>query len=132
MKRERNAKLCPADRPFALVGSEDRGLILTALNGAASRAGLFPGLGLADARAQAQTAAAAVAEKAHAEIEASKERFQREMALEAAKVKAEIRREAVELTLAAAGRVIGKSLNAADHARLAEEALRDAESVAQG
>jgi protein ImuB len=51
LKRTRNGKLCPADRPFALVGSEDRGLILTALNGAASRAGLFPGLGLADARA---------------------------------------------------------------------------------
>jgi protein ImuB len=51
LKQERNGKPCPVDRPFALVGSEDRGLMLTALNGAALRAGLFPGLGLADARA---------------------------------------------------------------------------------
>jgi protein ImuB len=51
LKRERSGKPCPVDRPFALVGSEDRGLMLTALNGAASRAGLYPGLGLADARA---------------------------------------------------------------------------------
>lgn len=87
---------------------------------------------VAEARAQAQKAAADVAEKAHAEIDASRERFQREMALEAAKVKAEIRREAVELTLAAASRVIGKSLSGADHSRLADEALRDAESVARG
>src|SRR5262245_5612829 len=51
LKRERNGKPYPVDRPFALVGSEDRGLVLTALNAAASRAGLFTGLGLADARA---------------------------------------------------------------------------------
>lgn len=85
-----------------------------------------------EARAQAQKAASDVAEKAHAEIQASRERFQREMALEAAKVKDEIRREAVELTLAAASRVIGKTLTGADHSRLADEALRDAESVARG
>ena len=36
---------------FALVGSEDRGLVLTALNRAAGNAGLIPGMGLADARA---------------------------------------------------------------------------------
>ena len=86
---------------------------------------------VADSRAQAQKAASDVAAKAQAEIEESKERFQREMSLEAAKAKAEIRREAVALTLAAASRVIGKNLTGADHARLAEEALRDAESVAK-
>lgn len=37
--------------PFALIGSENRGLILTAINAASAREGLFPGLGLADARA---------------------------------------------------------------------------------
>ena len=47
----RNGKPFPVDRPFALVGSEDRGLVLTALNAAAMRAGLIPGMGLADARA---------------------------------------------------------------------------------
>ena len=46
-----NGKPFPVDRPFALVGSADRGLVLTALNAAAMRAGLIPGMGLADARA---------------------------------------------------------------------------------
>ncbi|HCL61090.1 MAG TPA: hypothetical protein DIC31_01200, partial [Rhizobiales bacterium] len=41
----------PADRPFALVGSEERGLVLTAVNAESVRQGLAPGLGLADARA---------------------------------------------------------------------------------
>lgn len=36
---------------MALVGNEERGLVLTALNAAGLREGLFPGLGLADARA---------------------------------------------------------------------------------
>ena len=51
LKLMRNGKPFPVDRPFALVGSEDRGLLLTALNAAALREGLSPGLGLADARA---------------------------------------------------------------------------------
>ncbi len=44
-------KSVPADRPFALVGSEERGLVLTAVNAASIRQDLAPGLGLADARA---------------------------------------------------------------------------------
>jgi protein ImuB len=51
LKLTRNGNPFPVDRPFALVGSEDRGLLLTALNRAALHAGLSPGLGLADARA---------------------------------------------------------------------------------
>jgi len=39
------------DRPLALVGNEERGLVLTAVNAASVNQGLFPGLGLADARA---------------------------------------------------------------------------------
>jgi len=39
------------DRPFALVGSEERGLVLTAVNAASLSQGLYSGLGLADARA---------------------------------------------------------------------------------
>jgi protein ImuB len=39
------------DRPLALVGNEERGLILTAVNAASVREGLYPDLGLADARA---------------------------------------------------------------------------------
>ena len=84
---------------------------------------------VAEARGAAQKAAADVAAKAEAEIEASRERFQREMRLEADKVRAEIRREAVEITLAAASRLIGRHLSGPDHARLVEESLRDAESV---
>ena len=41
LKLTRNGKPFPVDRPFALVGSEDRGLVLTALNAAAMRAGLI-------------------------------------------------------------------------------------------
>ena len=58
----RNGKPFPVDRPFALVGSEDRGLLLTALNAAAMREGLSPGLGLADARAICPPLATAPAE----------------------------------------------------------------------
>ena len=44
-------KFIPDDRPFALVGSEERGLVLTAVNAPCFRTGLAAGLGLADARA---------------------------------------------------------------------------------
>jgi protein ImuB len=60
--RERRGELIPGDRPFALVGSEERGLVLTALNAAAMRAGLSAGLGLADARAICPSLATAPAE----------------------------------------------------------------------
>lgn len=51
LKREKGGALHPADVPFALIGGEERGLVLTAINEAAGRASLYPGLGLADARA---------------------------------------------------------------------------------
>jgi len=51
LKREKKGKPFPVDRPFALVGSEERELVLTALNATAMGAGLIPGLGLADSRA---------------------------------------------------------------------------------
>ena len=54
LQRERtaNGETPLADnRPFALVGSEEHGLVLTAVNAASRDQGLFPGLGLADARA---------------------------------------------------------------------------------
>jgi protein ImuB len=62
LKRMRNGKPCPVDRPSALVGSADRGLVLTALNATALRSGLIPGLGLADARAICPLLATALAE----------------------------------------------------------------------
>ena len=48
---KRSGKALPDDRPFALVGSEERGLLLTAVNAASADQGLSPGMGLADARA---------------------------------------------------------------------------------
>jgi protein ImuB len=53
LKRERAARgeHFPADRPLALIGNEERGLFLTALNEAGEREGLSAGLCLADARA---------------------------------------------------------------------------------
>ena len=53
LKRERTASDAPLedDRPLALVGNEERGLVLSAVNAASLGQGLFPGLGLADARA---------------------------------------------------------------------------------
>lgn len=54
LKRERTEKdeaPLPDDRPFALVGSEERGLVLTAVNAASLNEGLGEGFGLADARA---------------------------------------------------------------------------------
>lgn len=86
---------------------------------------------VAESRVAAAKAAADIEAKAHAEIEASKDRFQREMALEAEKVRSEIRKDVVDLTLAAAAKLLGRSLSPADQRRLAEESLRDAESVAR-
>ena len=54
LKRERTASGAtpqPDDQPFALVGSDARGLKLTAVNARSLRDGLTPGLRLADARA---------------------------------------------------------------------------------
>lgn len=53
LKRERTASdaLLEDDRPLALVGNEERGLVLSAVNAASLGQGLYPGLGLADARA---------------------------------------------------------------------------------
>jgi len=48
---KRAGKALTDDRPFALIGSEERGLLLTAVNGASAAQGLIPGMGLADARA---------------------------------------------------------------------------------
>ena len=54
LKRERAASggtAIPDNRPFALVGSDARGLKLTAVNARSLRDGLLPGVSLADARA---------------------------------------------------------------------------------
>lgn len=51
LKREKKDEPFPDKLPFALVGSDERQLLLTAINGAAARKGLYAGLSLADARA---------------------------------------------------------------------------------
>jgi len=86
---------------------------------------------ITESRVAAKVAADEITAKAVTEIGAQRDRVKRELALEADKVKADLRAGAVELTLMAAGKLIGKSLTAADQRRLAEEALADAESVAR-
>ncbi|MCE9637211.1 MAG: ATP synthase F0 subunit B [Planctomycetes bacterium] len=86
---------------------------------------------VAEARVAAKKAAADVIAKAQIDIEASRERFEREMRLEVEKVRDEIRKETVDITLAATAKMLGRSVTSSDHRRLAEEALHDAESVAR-
>ena len=86
---------------------------------------------LVAARESAKVAADEITSKAQAEIDAQRDRVKRELALESEKAKAELRAGAVELTLQAAGKLIGKAMTAEDQRRLAEEALADAEAVAR-
>jgi F-type H+-transporting ATPase subunit b len=87
---------------------------------------------VSEARASAKNAADDILRRASEEVEAQRQRFQRETDLMVDKARDELRRDAVELTLAATARLIGRSLTDADHRRLAEESLREAESVAGG
>ncbi len=86
---------------------------------------------IASARTSAQTAAAEITEKAQSEIEATRDRAKRELALEADKARSALRADAVELTIDAASKLLGRSLSDDDHRRLAEEALADAARVAR-
>ena len=84
-----------------------------------------------DARNAAKSAEAEILAKATAEVEAQRERFTRETQLAIDKAKADLRRETVELTIEATAKLLGRSMSGADDRRLAEQALRDAESVAR-
>lgn len=86
---------------------------------------------VAEARSAAQNATADLMKKAHDEIEAQRERFTRETQLMVDKARADLRRETVDLTLEATARLLGASVSDAEHRRLAEQALRDAEAVAR-
>ncbi len=86
---------------------------------------------IAASRQSAQTAADEIIAKAQAEIGAERDRAKREIALESQKASAELRAAAVELTINAAAKLIGRSLSGDDHRRLAEQALGDAETVAR-
>jgi len=64
---------------------------------------------------------------AQKEIAAEKERAKREISLERAKAVDELRKAAVDMTLEAAGRVLGRELTGADQRRLAGEVLSQVE-----
>jgi F-type H+-transporting ATPase subunit b len=84
---------------------------------------------VAESRGAAARAADEQLVKAQAEIDAQRDRARREIQLETEKARDQLRRDVVDLTIQATARLIGKSLSDPDQRRLAEEALRDAESV---
>jgi F-type H+-transporting ATPase subunit b len=86
---------------------------------------------VAESRIAAKNASDDVLAKAHAEIEAQRERFTRETSLMVDKARADLRRDTVELTVEATSKLLGRSMSDADHRRLAEQALSDAERVAR-
>lgn len=86
---------------------------------------------IADARSAATATAADVVAKAHHEIEAQRESYTREMNLMIDKARADMRRDAVDLTIAATAKLLGRTMTDADTRRLATEALSDAERVAR-
>jgi F-type H+-transporting ATPase subunit b len=86
---------------------------------------------VADARNAATQVAEEVRKKATADVDAQRERFTRETELAVEKARDEMRRETIELTIAATARLLGRSLTDADSRRLAAEALADAETVAR-
>jgi F-type H+-transporting ATPase subunit b len=86
---------------------------------------------VADARGAATNAADDVLKKAHADIEAQRDRYTREMQLMVDKARADLRRDTVDLTVEATAKLLGRSMTDADSRRLAEQALADAESVAR-
>ncbi len=86
---------------------------------------------VAEARLAAKNAADDVLAKTHAEVEAQRQRFTRETQLMVDKARADLRRETVDLALQVASKLAERGLSDADHRRLAEQALRDAESVAR-
>jgi F-type H+-transporting ATPase subunit b len=86
---------------------------------------------IADARAVATTTSNELLAKANHEIEAQRDRYTREMQQVIEKARADMRRDAVDLTIAATAKLIGRTMTDADSRRLATEALADAENVAR-
>jgi len=79
---------------------------------------------LTEARAAAEKERTALVEKGRQEQEAMLERARREIAAEKDKALAELRRETVDLSLAAAARLIGQRLDSAADRKLVEEYLK--------
>ena len=78
------------------------------------------------ARGAAEKSREEVLAKARAEAQEVLDRGMRELRLQQESAAAQLRREIVDLAIAAAERVIRRSLGDEDHRRLAEEAVREA------
>ena len=86
---------------------------------------------VAASRDSAKAQADEIVAKANADISAEKDRFKRELEQEVRKAQAILRQDAVDLTIEATSRLIGRTLSSSDERRLVEDALKDAESVAR-
>ena len=86
---------------------------------------------VAEARVAAKITADDVLARAHSDVEAQRERFTRETQLLIDKAREDLRRDTVELTIEATAKLLGRSMTDGDSRRLAEQALSDAESVAE-
>jgi F-type H+-transporting ATPase subunit b len=84
---------------------------------------------LAEARAVAEKERAALLERGRHEQEELLARARREIAAEKERALAELRREAVDLSLAAAGRLIAQRLDSASDRKLVQEYLETVEIV---
>lgn len=80
---------------------------------------------LDEARAQAEDYRRREMEKAHGEAGSFLDRAKKEIALEENRARDALRREVVDLTLEAAGRVLERSVTGADERRLAEQAVEE-------
>jgi F-type H+-transporting ATPase subunit b len=78
---------------------------------------------IADARAAAERVRAELVEQAHAEQASMMARTRREIEVERERAQAQMRREAVDLAIAGASRVIDKNLDAAANRQLVESFL---------
>jgi len=79
---------------------------------------------LAKARQSAEVSKAEIVQKAQIEAEQLIQRATREIQLSRDKAVAELRDLAVELSMAATGKLIGKSLDKKDHEKLVKESLQ--------
>ena len=81
---------------------------------------------VAQARAKAEEAGREIQEKAKREGERQLERARRAIAQEEARARAELRREVVDLTIQAAGKVVGRTLTDRDQRSFVEELVQGA------
>ncbi len=82
---------------------------------------------LAESRAAAETLKNESLTAAQEEIGAERDRAKKEIALERAKALDELKAATVDLTLEAAGRLLGREMKDEDHRRLAAEVIQEVE-----